>query len=358
MAEKMKAQVFYEGEKMGLEEIPVPEMTDVDVLVRVKNCGICGSDISYYYGLSPVGTATGKGPLVLGHEFTGEVVEVGAVAKSLNLFKPGDRVVVNPVQHCNACYACAAGKTNLCANLYVPGVTANGGFAEYCVSRYTGLFKLPDTVSYAAGAFTEPLACAVYGLKKLEIEPGQFVAIFGPGPMGLMMVQLAKSIGAGKIALIGTRDYRLETGKKWGADYVFNTADEKSPYYVKDLKKAIADLTHGALADRAIVPTSSNDAFEQAIDITGNAAILVHFGLPNEDDVIHVPALSTHTMDKEIRFSWLAPLAWPTAIRAISEGLLDVESLVTDAVSLERTEEAICNLKERIDDPIKVQVTP
>jgi len=358
MAEKMKAQVFYEGEKMGLEEIPVPEMTDVDVLVRVKNCGICGSDISYYYGLSPVGTATGKGPLVLGHEFTGEVVEVGAVAKSLNLFKPGDRVVVNPVQHCNACYACAAGKTNLCANLYVPGVTANGGFAEYCVSRYTGLFKLPDTVSYAAGAFTEPLACAVYGLKKLEIEPGQFVAIFGPGPMGLMMVQLAKSIGAGKIALIGTRDYRLETGKKWGADYVFNTADEKSPYYVKDLKKAIADLTHGALADRAIVPTSSNDAFEQAIDITGNAAILVHFGLPNEDDVIHVPALSTHTMDKEIRFSWLAPLVWPTAIRAISEGLLDVESLVTDAVPLERTEEAICNLKERIDDPIKVQVTP
>ena len=358
MAEKMKAQVFYEGEKMELEEIPVPEVTDMDVLVRVKNCGICGSDISYYFGLSPVDTATGKGPLVLGHEFTGEVVEVGAVAKSLDLFQPGDRVVVNPVQHCNACYACAAGKTNLCANLYVPGVTANGGFAEYCVSRYTGLFKLPDSVSYAAGAFTEPLACAVYGLKKLEIEPGQFVAIFGPGPMGLMMVQLAKSIGAGKIALIGTRDYRLETGKKWGADYVFNTQDKKSPYYVEDLKEAIADLTHGALADRAIVPTSSNEAFEQAIDITGNAAILVHFGLPNEDDVIHVPALSTHTMDKEIRFSWLAPLVWPTAIRAISEGLLDVESLVTDAVSLERTEEAIRDLKERIDDPIKVQVTP
>lgn len=358
MAEKMKAQVFYEGEKMELEEIPVPEVTDVDVLVRVKNCGICGSDISYYFGLSPVGTATGKGPLVLGHEFTGEVVEVGAVAKSLDLFKPGDRVVVNPVQHCNACYACAGGHTNLCTNLYVPGVTANGGFAEYCLSRYTGLFKLPDSVSYAAGAFTEPLACAVYGLKKLEIEPGQFVAIFGPGPMGLMMVQLAKSVGAGKVALVGTRDYRLEAGKKWGADYVFNTADEGSPYYVEDLKEAIADLTHGALADRAIVPTSSNDAFEQAIDITGNAAILVHFGLPNEGDVIHVPALSTHTMDKEIRFSWLAPLSWPPAIRAISEGLLDVESLVTDAVPLEKTEEAIRNLKDRVGDPIKVQITP
>jgi len=358
MAEKMKAQVFYESEKMELEELPVPEMTDVDVLVQVKNCGICGSDISYYYGLSPVGTPTGKGPLVLGHEFTGDVVEVGAVAKSLDLFKPGDRVVVNPVQHCNACYACAAGHTNLCANPYVPGVTANGGFAEYCVSRYTGLFKLPDSVSYAAGAFTEPLACAVYGIKKLDIDMGQFVVIFGPGPMGLMMVQLAKSVGAGKVALIGTRDYRLKAGKERGADYIFNIRDEKSPYWVENLKEAIADLTHGGLADRAIVPTSSNDAFEQAIDITGNAAILVHFGLPNEGDVIHVPALSTHTMDKEIRFSWLAPLTWPAAIRAISEGLLDVESLITHSVPLEKTEEAIRNLKERVDDPIKVQIIP
>ncbi len=358
MAEMMKAQVFYEAEKMQLEQIPVPRVSDIDVLVKVKNCGICGSDISYYYGYSPVGTATGKGPLVLGHEFTGEVVEVGAVAKAANLFKPGDRVVVNPVQHCNACYACASGHTNMCANLYVPGVTANGGFAEYCVSRYTGLFKLPESVSYAAGAFTEPFACAVYGIKKLAIEPGQFVAIFGPGPIGIMMVQMCKAVGAGKVALIGTRDYRLEEGKKWGADYLFNTADAKSPYYAKDLKKAIADVTHGMLAERAIVPTSSNEAFEQAFDVTGNAAILVHFGLPNTGDVIHVPALSTHTMDKEIRFSWLAPGVWPTTIAAIAEGLVNMEPLISTAVPLSQAAQAIVDLKARTSDPIKVQITP
>ena len=111
MAEMMKAQVFYKAERMNLEEIPVPEVTDIDVLVRVKNCGICGSDISYYYGLSPVDTPTGKGPLVLGHEFTGDVVEVGAIPRSLGLFEPGDRVVVNPVQNCNACYARPDGRT-------------------------------------------------------------------------------------------------------------------------------------------------------------------------------------------------------------------------------------------------------
>jgi threonine dehydrogenase-like Zn-dependent dehydrogenase len=354
MAEKMKAQVFYEAEKMALEEVPVPQVTDADVLVRVKNCGICGSDISYFFGLSP----TGKMPIVLGHEFTGEVVEVGAIPKSMGLFKPGDRVVVNPVQHCNACYACASGHTNLCANLYVPGVNADGAFAEYALSRYTGLFKLDDAVTYAAGAFIEPLACAVYGMKKLAIEPGQFVAIFGPGPIGIMMVQMAKATGAGKVAMIGTRDYRLEEARKWGADYIFNIKDEKSPYHVKDLKAAIADVTYGALAERAIVPTSSNAAFEQAIDITGNAAILVHFGLPDAGDVIHVPALSTHTMDKEIRFSWLAPGVWPQTIRMIQEGLLNLEPLVSKAVPLSDAASAIVNLRARKDDPIKVQVTP
>ncbi len=354
MTEKMKAQVFYAAEKMELEEVQVPKVTDVDVLVRVKNCGICGSDISYFFGMSP----TGKMPIVLGHEFTGEVVEVGAIPRSMGLFKPGDRVVVNPVQHCNACYACASGHTNLCANLYVPGVNADGAFAEYAISRYTGLFKLDDAVSYAAGAFIEPLACAVYGMKKLAIEPGQFVAIFGPGPIGIMMVQIAKAIGAGKVAMIGTRDYRLEEARRWGADYIFNIKDERSPYYVKDLKAAIADVTHGALADRAIVPTSSNAAFEQAIDITGNAAILVHFGLPDTGDVIHVPALSTHTMDKEIRFSWLAPGVWPQTIRMIQEGLLNLEPLVSKAVPLSDAAAAIVNLRARKDDPIKVQVTP
>jgi L-iditol 2-dehydrogenase len=358
MTEKMKAQIFYESEKMELEDKPVPHVTDIDVLVKVKNCGVCGSDISYYYGHSPVGTANGKGPIVLGHEFAGEVVEVGAVARSMNLFKPGDRVVVNPVQHCNACCPCASGHTNLCTNVFSPGVNTDGGFAEYCVSRYTGLFKLPDSVSYASGAFIEPFACAVYGVKKLAVEPGQFVAIFGPGPIGLMMVQLCKSVGAGKVAFIGTRDYRLGQGNKWGADCLFNTKDAKSKYFVKDLKKAIADLTQGALADRAIVPTSSNDAFEQAIDVTGNAGILIHFGLPNMGDVIKVPALSAHTMEKEIRFSWLAPMVWPTAIRAIAEGLVKVESLVTSTVPLPKAGAAIRALKEREGDPVKVQVIP
>lgn len=358
MAELMKASVFYEAEKMLMEDIPVPQISDIDVLVKVKNTGVCGSDIQYYYGWSSVGTATGKGPIVLGHEFSGEVVEVGAVPKAMGLFKPGDRVVVNPVQHCNACPTCAAGHFNLCDNLYVPGVSANGGFAEYCVSRYTGLFKLPDEVSYATGAFTEPLACCVYGISKMDIHPGMSVAIFGPGVIGLMLVQLAKSMGAGKVAMIGTRDYRLEAAKKAGADWLLNLSETTSPYYVDNLKTAVADLTHGAMFDRAITPTSAPEAFEQALDVTGKAAILVHFGLPGDKDIIHVPAAQTHTMDKQIRFSWLAPGVWPDTLRAMAEGLVDLEWMVTGSVPLSEAAQAIVNIRERKGNPLKVQVIP
>jgi threonine dehydrogenase-like Zn-dependent dehydrogenase len=356
MTDTMKAQVFYEKEKMVLEERPVPQITDLDVLVKVKAVGICGSDISYFYGLSPVDTPTGKGPIVLGHEFTGQVVKVGKVPASLGLFQEGDRVVVNPVQHCNACYACAAGQTHQCQNLNVSGVSADGAFAEYCKANYTALFKLPEAVDYASGAFLEPLACAVNGMRKLEIDLGQFVVVFGPGPMGQMMVQMARRWGAGRVALVGTRDYRLEWGKKSGADFVFNPSEKGSRYYAKDLKKAIQEAGDGKLADRVIVATSSNEAFETAIDIAGTCSILVHYGLPGGEDVIRVPALSFHTMDKEIRAAWLAPLAWPPAIRAIATGIVKVKDLVSHTYELEDTEKAIRNLKERVGNPMKVQI--
>ena len=356
MAQTMKAQVFYEKEKMTLEERPIEEITDLDVLVKVKAVGICGSDISYYYGLSPVGTPSGKGPIVLGHEFTGEVVKVGKVPANLQLFAEGDRVVVNPVQHCNACNACNAGQTHECTNSKVPGVTDDGGFAEYARSNYTGLFKLPADVDFAAGAFIEPLACAVNGMRKLDIDLGQFVAIFGPGPMGQMMVQIAKRWGAGRVALVGTRDYRLEWGKKSGADFLFNPSDEDSRHYVKDLKAAIQEANGGRLADRVIVATSSAKAFETAIDVAGACSILVHFGLPDEDDVIHVSALSFHTMDKQIRSAWLAPLAWPAAIRAVQTGIVKVKELVSHTYKLEDTEKAIRRLRDRIGNPMKIQI--
>jgi len=358
MAKTMKAQVFYEPNDMRLEEVPIPEVAADEVLVRVKACGICGSDIAYYFGASSLETPTGKGPLILGHEYTGEVVEVGEIPKAMGLFKPGDRVVLDPVQYCNACDVCYRGQTNLCENKTVLGVSTNGGFAEYSKSKYTGVHPLPDNVSFEHGALTEPLACATYAIKNLAVEPGDFCVVIGPGAIGCMMVQLAKSSGAGTVALLGTRDYRLEIGGSLGADILINTADKNSDHYVEDVKARIADLTGGKMANRVVVATGSVEAMELALAISGRRSIIVYFGLPGDEAVVRVPALEQILWDKTIRFSWLAPGTWQTALGALASGLVNVEPLVSHTFKLEELTDALTKVRDRVGNPMKPVVVP
>src|SRR5262245_14365690 len=209
----MKAQVFYEPEKMKLESRPVPQVSPEEVLVRVHATGICGSDVAYYYGKSSLGTANGKGPLILGHEVSGTVEKVGGVAAEKAKLKPGDRVVVNPVQSNPASPWTKRGLSNVDLGSVV-GVSVDGGLAEFVKSHWYWTVKIPEKMDMDQAASTEPLACAVYAIKNARIEKGNFVVVFGPGPVGLMMVQLAKAAGAGKVLLAGTRDARLERGKE------------------------------------------------------------------------------------------------------------------------------------------------
>ena len=178
MKGKMKAMVFYEPLKMKYEEVDIPQIGPDEVLVKVKACGICGSDIAYYWGLSPLETADGKGPLILGHEYSGEIVEMGDIPKTLGLFEVGDRVAVDPLQYCNACESCKKGQVNLCENKLGTGVSIDGGFAEYVRTKYTCLFTLPDSVSYEQAAFAEPLADAFYAIQNMEINLGDFCVVF------------------------------------------------------------------------------------------------------------------------------------------------------------------------------------
>jgi threonine dehydrogenase-like Zn-dependent dehydrogenase len=210
-------------------------------------------------------------------------------------------------------------------------------------------------MSMSDGAFIEPMACAVNAIRKLDMEPGQLVAIWGPGAIGLMMVQMAKHLGAGKVALVGTRDYRLEAGKEVGADFVYNIKDKKSPFYTADLA-ASYKKDMGRLVDRSICATGSNEGFEQAVETSGNCSIIIHFGLPDEGDKFRIPALDFHTADKQIRSAWLAPMVWPETLHLLEHGLVDVGSLVTHTFPLEEAEKAIRNLKGVEDDPVKIQL--
>jgi L-iditol 2-dehydrogenase len=352
----MKAAVFYEAEDLRLEDVPEPEAGPDEVVVRVLACGFCGSDIEYYYGRSPLGTPDGKGPLVLGHEICGQVVQAGKLAGQYGLAE-GDRVALNPVQSCNACNNCRSGKLQFCQNLTVLGVTMNGGFAEYVKTKIAHAYKLPDTLTDEQGAFVEMLSSAVYSVQKAEVEPEGFAVVYGPGPVGLSMVQLLRNEGA-RVALIGTRDYRLELGKAVGADYVWNSREEGSPYFVSDVAQAIKDANGGQLADRVLVGTASVDANQQAIEISGNGSIVVLMGLAGPEDAISVPLLSNLYQDKTIRFSLLYPLQWPKTIRILEDAKVDTGKIITHSASLDGIAGAIERVLNREDAVIKTVIKP
>lgn len=350
---KMMANVFYEPERMEYREVDVPRISETEVLIKVKACGICGSDVSYYYGKSPLETPDGKGPLIIGHEISGQVVKVGAYVERQGFFKPGDRVTLNPPQPCNTCVMCRRTKVNLCEHTSTVGVSTDGGFAEYVKVGYANVYRLPDGMSYEEGAMAEPLACACYGIQNLDVQLGDFVVVIGSGAMGIMMAQLCKMRGAGKVLVTDVEDFPLETAKTVGADYVYNTLKADSPFYTPDIRETVKTLTGGLLADRVIVPTSAKAAYRDAFRVSGKASTIVFFGLPGEQDVIEVPALETLTSNKTVRFSWLAPFTWEPAMKALASGKLQLKPLITHTFSLEDTVKGIQYMHSGARDKIK-----
>ncbi len=349
----MKAAVFYEAEDIRVEEVDDPKPGHDDMIVEVAACGICGSDVEYFLGRSPVGTADGKGPLVLGHEFSGKIVELGAGAVGGGL-TVGDRVTVNPIQSCARCDACRSGTPQFCTGLSVLGVTTNGGFAQFARTNVAHAYKVPDSLSDEQAAFVEMLAAAVNAVEKADIRPAQRVAIYGPGPVGLSMVQLAKAKGA-SVTLIGTRDYRLAVGAELGADHVINTGDSASPHYAADLAEALVERT-GGLADRVIVGTGSIAAHEEALSISAPGATVVFMGVTGPDDHVRVPTLNSLIADKTIKFSLWYPWQWPRTIDILRQGLVDTSKIITHSAPLDDLPGAIRRVISREGDGIKTVV--
>ena len=349
----MKVANYYEPNVMKIEEHPIPQIADNEVLVRLKAVGICGSDISYYYGHSPLDTPDGKGPLYLGHEASGVIAEVGSIPGRLGLFNEGDRVAINPVQQCNACPACMRGEFNVCGSPEVIGVSVNGCFAEYVKVKYTHAYKIPDEVSFESAALAEPLACATHGIFDLDIKLGQTVVVYGLGGIGLMMVQLAKAAGAGKVIAIGVRDYGIEKALSIGADYAVNVRDKSSKYYSDDTAAKVREWNGGELAQRCIVPTSNIGALQDALNVTGPWSTVCYFGLPSPEDRLQIDVLGAITSERTIKFAWLAPLVWDNVFKAVASGQVDLSPVITNKFTLDQCEEGIKYMKESKDDKIK-----
>ena len=215
----MRVAMYYNNLDVRVEEMPVPQIGPGELLVRVRASGICGSDVMEWYRVA-------RAPMVLGHEVAGEVVQVG---EGVERFNEGDAMVVTHHVPCNACHYCLSGHHTVCDTLRETSFDP-GGFAEYlrvpAINVDRGVFKLPGGLSFEEASFAEPLACVLRGQQRANIRPGQSVLVLGSGLAGLLHINLARTLGAGRIVATDMVEYRFEAARKFGADFAFLATDD------------------------------------------------------------------------------------------------------------------------------------
>lgn len=324
----MRSAVFYGKHDLRVEEHEMPKVGAKDVLIRVKACGVCGTDVHIYEG--DKGAAEVTPPTILGHEFSGVIAEVGSEVKN---YRPGDRVCIDPNCYCGACEPCRNGVAHFCEHMIGYGTTVNGGFAEYCAVNERQVYKLGDQTSFEQGAMTEPVACCLHGIDMCEIRPGHQVVVIGGGMIGLLMLQLARLAGAAKVALLEPVESKREVGSKLGADICIDPIHED----VKGRLEA-AGMTW---INTVIECVGRPSTIEQAIEIAGNKAVVMMFGLTKPDETIAVKPFQIFQKELELKASFINPYTQKRALDLIDSGRLDVSSMVYEVCGLDKLEDVL-----------------
>lgn len=324
----MKSAVFYGKHDMRVEESPMPKVGAEDVLIQVKACGICGTDVHIYEG--DKGAAEVTPPTILGHEFSGVVAEVGSAVTNV---KVGDRVCIDPNCYCGTCDFCRNGIAHYCTDMIGYGTTVNGGFAEYCSVNQRQVYKLGDHTTFEQGAMTEPVACCLHGMDMCNIHPGSSVVIIGGGMIGLVMLQLARLAGAARTALLEPVASKREVAKKLGADICIDPIHE-------DVKAALA-AAGMTWVNTVIECVGRTSTIEQAIDIVGNKGTVMMFGLTKPDDTISLKPFEVFQKEIELKASYINPYTQKRALELIDSGRLDVSSMVYAVESLDNLAEIL-----------------
>jgi L-iditol 2-dehydrogenase len=322
----VKAAVLYGIGDLRYEETPVPKIDESEVLVKVKATGICGSDYprvlgdqAHYY------------PIVLGHEFAGEVVEVGSKVRNV---EPGDRVAGAPLIPCHHCRDCARGHYSLCRNYTFIGSRIPGSWAEYVKFPASNAVKLADSISSAQGAFFEPTTVALHGLLVMDFHGGSEVAILGMGTIGLLTLQCAKLLGAGRIIALDIDQSRLDLAAKLGADVCLNT---KAAGFTDRIQKE-----SGGAGFEWVIDAAGTECTEKlCLELAANKGRVMFIGTPSQS-VTLIPQEFEHILRKELtlRGSWMSYSSpfpgkeWELAVSYFASGKLQCESLIDRIIPL------------------------
>lgn len=340
MMEMMKAAVFEKEGNFMLKEVPVPEITkDDQVLVQVDAVSICGTDV-HITAVPPGYIATPN--TILGHELVGTVIKKGDAVAHLEI---GDRVVVNPNDYCGVCVYCRKNMPNECLNIIPLGIDYDGAFAKYCLISAKVAYKISKDVSVEAASCAEPLACAINGTRKVRVMPGESVVVIGAGPIGLMIAMLMQASGAGKIFLLETAPYRIEFAKKLGIATVIDPKNENA-------KKIIYKETEIG-PDYVFDVTGSQ--LTPSVDLVRKGGSVILFGV-NKKSVSQIAQSEITTKEISVLGTWLANATFPEAVKVLEQKTIDVSSLITDVLPLEKIHEGLAKLARA--EALKVIIKP
>ena len=315
------------GKGFTLKEVEIPIPRKDEVLIEIKSVGICGSDIPIFKGIREVSY-----PLIPGHEFSGVIVEAGEEVKK---YKKGDRVVAGLVIHCGECVYCKQGLESLCDNIYEIGIHVDGAFTKYVIAPEKTLHKLPENMNFNQGASIDPLASAYRPVKKANISSNDVVAIFGPGPIGLYALQVARAEGAKKIISVGAHGdkERLNLAKELGADLVINTESE-------DPVEKIKDYTNGEMADVIIEATGVPIVVDTCLKSLCKNGRLSLAGIFHQSTNIFLGPIvrKEFTIKGSICYTWKD---FQDCIDLVSSGRVKTESIVTHEFPLAEMAQAL-----------------
>ncbi|MCS7482514.1 zinc-binding dehydrogenase [Umezawaea endophytica] len=353
IAEVMRAAVLAEPGRIRVGELPVPEPGVDDVLVRVRRASLCGTDLKIRSRAFFADGGPPPGTFVPGHEYAGEVVAVGA---SVDEFRVGDRVVTEAHRGCMRCANCLSGSYTACLNSgrrdkghRAQGMTVNGGFADYALNHVSTLHRLPDGVGFDAGVVLTTVGTVMHAYDVVgDLLVGARVAVLGPGPIGLLAVQVAKVLGADLVTLSGTREERLELGRAFGADVVVDARDGNGV-------ERVLDATGGRGADVVLECSGAPSAVDDALRLVkrGGCVVLVgFFDRPVTADLNR--AVMNGVTLRTVRGEGAGSVA--RAVSLAGQGRLVTEGLVTHHFPLEEVGAAFDTYAERRGGAIKVML--
>jgi len=329
----MKAAVYYSQRDIRIEEMPIPEIGENEVLVEMKACGICGSDLMDWYLKT-------RAPLVLGHEPTGVITKKGSEVKDFNV---GDRVFVHHHVGCLKCHYCLHGDYTLCEQFHQTNIKP-GGFAEYFKVPKPNLqidtLKIPDTLPFDEATLIEPIGCCLKALKECTIQKGDSVAIIGVGATGIIHTALSKIYGASKTIVSDLIDYRLKMAEKFGADITVNLKKEK-------LNEIVKAETDGRGVDIAIITAPSIEAYKAGLDICRKGGKLCVFAPTKPNEYLQVSPKELFFREIQIIPSYsTSHLETRAALELLTSGKLNVKDLITHRFRLIEAAEAFKTASE------------